>query len=322
MTPPQKRFLLACLLLLPMVFLAALAAGHGGLRVLGAFLDGDGAAAAILREIRLPRAVMAAAAGASLSGAGLVFQTVLRNPLSDPYILGVSGGSAIGVIAASLLGWSAVWQPALAFAGAVLAVAAILCAGMRKSGAELLLAGVMLNAFCGAVILFLISMLRSQELNTVLFWFLGDLGSASLAEALCLLAVTLAGGFVLHRLAPVLDVLLLGNDGARALGVNIPRSTALLLGTASLLTGACVAWAGPIGFVGLVVPQMLRLAFGVVHGFLLPASMLCGASFLILCDMGARSLPMLSGEIPIGAATALVGAPIFMAILFKGRNNA
>ncbi len=318
MSRTQKIFLLACLCLLPAVLAAGLAAGHGGTGLIAAFFEGDDAAKAIVGGIRLPRVILAAAAGAALSAAGLVFQTVLRNPLSDPYILGVSGGSAIGVIAAALLGLSAAWQPALAFAGAGSTVLAILSAGYRKSGAELLLAGVMLNAFCGAVILFLISLLRSRELGAVMFWFLGDLGSAGPAEAACLMLLTLAAGALLYRMAPVLDVLLLGNAGARALGVDIARSTALLLGIASLLTAACVAWAGPIGFVGLVVPQMLRCAFGARHGFLLPACLLCGAAFLVLCDTAARSLPM-TGEIPIGAATAMVGAPVFMFMLLRSK---
>ena len=318
MTSAQKRFLLACVALLPLIFLLGLAAGHGGFALLSALTGDDEAARAIVREIRLPRTLMAAAAGASLSAAGLVFQTVLRNPLSDPYILGVSGGSAIGVIAAALLGLSAAWQPALAFAGALLTVLAILAAGARKGGAELLLAGVMLNSFCGAVILFLISLLRSQELGAVMLWFLGDLGAATPAEACCQLLLALSCGAWLLRLAPVLDVLLLGSDGARTLGVDPARSNALLLGIASLLTAACVAWAGPIGFAGLVVPQMLRLAFGTRHGFLVPACMLCGAIFLILCDVLSRTLP-LTGEIPIGAATALIGAPVFMVLLMKGR---
>jgi iron complex transport system permease protein len=324
-----RRLLLVCLLLgggLAAAFWLGLSQGSsGGFRETWAVLSGaagpDSVDAAIIWRIRFPRVVLAAVVGATLALGGLVFQALLRNPLAEPYILGVSGGSAIGAIVAMLLGLSPFpGVTVAAFGGSMLTLLLLfgLAAGRLTANRDyLLLGGVMLNAFCGAVIMFLISLSLSSEVRHILFWLMGDLSMFTAAQLPLLLAV-LPSFILIFILARPLNLLLLGRESAASLGVNVRLVSNLLLVATTFMISVVVSHAGLIGFVGLVIPHILRLLLGVEHRLLVPASILGGAAYLILCDLLARTLP-LSGELPVGIITALIGAPLFILLLWKGR---
>lgn len=281
----------------------------------------DPTTAAIVREIRLPRVLLAAVTGATLALGGLVFQALLRNPLAEPYILGVSGGSAIGAIVGMLAGLAPFpGVTAAAFAGSMLVLLLLVTLsgrGMLAGREALLLGGVMLNAFCGAVIMFLISLSSREEVRHILFWLMGDLSMFTPAQLPMLLGVVPSFLLIL-ALARPLNLLLLGRDNAATLGVNVRLVSILLLFATTLMVSLVVCQSGLIGFVGLVVPHILRLLFGSDHRLLAPASILGGASYLIVCDLLARSLPA-QGEMPVGIVTALVGAPLFIFLLWRAR---
>jgi iron complex transport system permease protein len=282
---------------------------------------GSGAVADIVLRIRLPRVVLGALVGASLSVAGVLFQALLRNPLADPYILGVSGGAALGgilVLAAGGafgLGYAAV--PPAAFAGALLTLALLyLVVGGRGRlvPTTLLLTGVVFNAFASAAIVFTASLAGLFEGTRIFLWLIGNL-SAVRADVAGVVALVLAVGLACAiPLARELDLMALGEESAAQLGVNVERHRRVLLVATSLMVGAAVAVAGLVGFVGLIVPHLLRLALGPDHRLLVPASALAGGAFLVLCDALARTL-LPGRELPVGAITALAGGPLFLALL-------
>ncbi|RJX18919.1 MAG: iron ABC transporter permease [Desulfobulbus sp.] len=281
---------------------------------------GDSVAATIIWEIRFPRVILAAVTGATLALGGLVFQALLRNPLAEPYILGVSGGSAIGAIIALLAGLAPFPGMAMAaFAGSMLVLGLVLLLGTGRSRSRresLLLGGVMVNALCGAIIMFLISLARNTQVQHVLFWLMGDFSMFSREQLPLLLAV--APSFVvIYFLARPMNLLLLGRENAAAMGIDVRTVSNLLLIATTFMVSVVVCHSGLIGFVGLVVPHILRLVVGPDHRLLAPASILGGASYMILCDLLARSLPT-GGEMPVGIVTALVGAPLFIFLLWRG----
>ncbi|MBU0675172.1 MAG: iron ABC transporter permease [Proteobacteria bacterium] len=276
--------------------------------------------AVIIREIRIPRVFLAAVVGATLALGGLVFQALLRNPLAEPYILGVSGGSAIGAILAMLAGFSPFPGVALAaFAGSMVTLMLVLIPAARRREVinrdSLLLGGVMMNAFCGAMIMFLISISRSAEVHHILFWLMGDL-STSTREQLPILLTVLPSFCLIFLLARPMNLLLTGRENAAAMGVNVRRVTVLLLIATTFMVAVAVCQSGLIGFVGLVIPHVLRLLIGPDHRLLVPASILTGASFLVVCDLLARTLPA-TGEMPVGIVTAMIGAPLFIFLLWR-----
>ena len=275
--------------------------------------------ATIVRELRLPRALAAFAVGGLLAVAGALMQVLLRNPLADPYILGISGGAAVGALAAMLAGIAAFVSPA-AFAGAL--VSTLLVFGLARAGgarapwtaARLLLTGVVVAAGWGAVIALLLTIAPDAQVKGMLFWLIGDLSVTPLAlPALATLAVVLAGAFALAR---DLNVLARGEDVASALGVAVPRVTLALYVLAALATAAAVTTAGSVGFVGLVVPHALRLVIGNDQRALLPAAALAGGALLVLADTLARSV-VAPVQLPVGVITALVGVPVFLFLLGK-----
>lgn len=274
----------------------------------------------IVWQLRWPRVLLAATVGSSLSLGGLVFQALLRNPLAEPYILGVSGGSAVGAILGILAGFSLFPGLTLSsFVGSLAVLLLVLLLSNHKEGNSdsLLLGGVMVNAFCGAIIMFLISVSRTAQMQKIIFWLMGDLSSAGTASLPLLLGV-LPCFLVIFLLAQPLNLLLTGRDSASAMGVNVAAMMVVLLLTASLMVSLTVCHSGLIGFVGLTVPHVLRLIFGSDHRILVPACILTGASYLVLCDLLARSLPS-QGEMSVGIVTALVGAPLFILLLWRGR---
>lgn len=316
--------LLALLLLAALAF--GLVRGSSALPVVEvARALGRGTASAqatdIVLRVRLPRVLLGAAVGASLAVAGVLFQALLRNPLADPFVLGVSGGAALGGIAALSLGaafgFGAAAVPPAAFAGALIAIALLyLVAGPRGRIAptQLLLIGVIFNAFASAAIVFLASLAGLAEGASLFLWLIGSLSSLRI-EVAGWVALFLGLGLALAlRSARALNLLALGEESAQQLGIDIAREQRLLLLAASLMVGAAVAAAGLIGFVGLIIPHLLRLVLGPDHRLLLPASALVGAAFLVFCDTLARSLPG-GRELPVGAITALAGGPFFLWLL-------
>jgi iron complex transport system permease protein len=274
----------------------------------------------ILFSVRLPRIIFAGIVGASLSLGGVVFQAILRNPLADPYVLGISGGSALGAIIGILLGASSFYLgvPLLAFVGALATVFLVFVVAGGTRGPlldnSLLLSGVVVNAFFSAAILFFLSIVNSMELHSITFWLMGDLSRASTKE-ICLAAFCLIAGFVLlYVQARKLNLIVQGEDSALQLGVNVERTKQRLLIVTSLITAVAVSLAGIIGFVGIMVPHFMRLIFGSDHRLLLPVSVLFGASFLIVADTIAR-VAFAPAELPVGVITALCGAPYFIFLL-------
>ncbi|MFO7706840.1 MAG: iron ABC transporter permease [Desulfobacterales bacterium] len=319
---------LTLLLLLAAVVLLALSSGSGGeglLRSLAVVLGQgapDTAMETIIWRIRLPRALIAALAGGALSLGGLVFQALLRNPLAEPYILGVSGGSAIGAILGILLGLSRFpGVSACAFLGSLATLALIVAMSAGRSVLKndaLLLSGVMVNAFCAAVIMFLISITQDARLHNIIFWLMGDLSSADGRTAVILTAVLLPCFGAVFLFSHALNLLLMGNDMAQSMGLPLRSVTVLLLVVTSLMVSAVVSFSGLIGFVGLVIPHLLRFLLGPDHRILVPACILGGGAYLTLCDVLARVLPE-QGEMPAGVITALIGAPLFIFLLRRTR---
>jgi len=282
----------------------------------------DSVLEAIIWRIRLPRVILAALVGATLSLGGLVFQALLRNPLAEPYILGISGGSAIGAILGIIIGLS--YFPGvsiMAFTGSIgtLVMLLIMSPGqavLKKD--SLLLSGVMVNAFCSAVIMFLISMTRDARLHNIMFWLMGDLSTADI-EQVCFLAAALLPCFILiFWLSNIMNLLLMGRDMAQTMGVNVKIVTLTLLITTSFMVSTTVSYCGLIGFVGLVIPHLFRLILGSDHRILVPACVLGGGAYMVVCDLLAKILPS-QGEIPAGVITALIGAPLFIFLLKRSR---
>jgi len=282
--------------------------------------QGSSTAAAIVWRIRLPRVLLAGLVGAILATGGLVFQAILRNPLAEPYILGVSGGSAIGAILGILAGLSAFPGIALsAFGGsmAVLFVVLLLAGGASGRKDALLLGGVMMNAFSGAVIMFMVAISRSSEMRQIFYWLMGDLSMATPGQ-LWIPALALPGLLAVFLLARPMNLLLLGRESAESMGVDVRRLTLVLLVLTSFTVSLAVCQSGLVGFVGLLVPHLFRLLLGSDHRLLVPACVLGGGGYLVLCDTLARTLPP-EGEMPVGIVTALIGAPLFIALLWRSR---
>lgn len=273
---------------------------------------------AIIWQIRLPRVLLAALVGATLSLGGLVFQAILRNPLAEPYILGISGGAAIGAIIGILLGLSRFpGVSLLAFAGSMATLLLILVMASDKTILKkdsLLLSGVMVNAFCSAVIMFLISMTQDSRLHNIIFWLMGDLSVADLGQTFSLAIVLLPCFIIIFYYSNVMNLLLMGQEQAKAMGVNVKLVIFILLAITSLMVSSTVSYCGLLGFVGLVMPHLLRIILGPDHRVLVPACILGGGAFMVLCDLLARTLPE-QGEMPAGVITALIGAPLFIYLL-------
>jgi iron complex transport system permease protein len=305
----------------------ALAVAVGPSTVSWRDLSGSGPAAELARavvfDVRLPRALAAAALGGALALAGTAFQALLRNPLADPYVLGVSGGAGLGGVLALLAGAPAVLVPAGAFLGALgalVAVERIATADGALSVYTLLLTGAIFNAFAAACLFFLQSVASLEELHAIVFYLMGRIPALGAGAQLAIAAVTLAVGARLFARARAFDALGFGEEGAAQLGVDVEALKRETFVLGSLLTAFAVAHAGMIGFVGLVVPHLLRLLWGPDHRLLLPASLFGGAAFLVLSDLAARTA-LAPRELPVGVVTALVGGPFFLAVLRRRRRS-
>ncbi len=277
----------------------------------------------LVLELRLPRAVAAFAVGGLLALAGALMQVLLRNPLADPYILGISGGAACAALGAMLLGLGGAWISGSAFAGALLAMVLVFVLGRSDgdwSPTRLLLTGVVIAAGWGALISFLLATSPDRRLPGMLFWLMGDLGAGTATGPGFGLAVLLAGLAVSLLIAGQLNVLAHGDLAARSLGVELARLRGAVYLLASLLTASAVTLAGTIGFVGLVTPHMLRLVGLTDHRRLLPACVLLGGTLLLFADTAARSL-LAPRQLPTGVVTAMIGVPLFLYLLRRGNGG-
>ncbi len=286
----------------------------------------EGSDTRLFVSLRIPRVALAALVGAALAASGGTLQALLRNPLADPFVLGVSGGAALGATVALAFGLSALpFLPGvggLALLGALGAMALVLTVGRLARGevaTTTLLAGVIFNAFALAAIIFIKALVAPDKLGEILFWLVGSLGLY--VETSTLLgtgAVVLAAIGVQVALAPRLNLLMLGEEDAQSLGVNVARTRLWLLVAASVAVAAAASLTGLIGFVGLLVPQLVRLTLGEDLRLSLPASALLGAAFLVLADMAARLLlRVFHTEPPVGVITALLGGPLFLVLMTR-----
>lgn len=300
--------------------LASLAIGSTQISLAGLWeiLAGNrsGIDAQIVTELRWPRTATAFLTGALLSLSGVLMQVLLRNPLADPYILGISGGAATGALLAITLGIGSQWGDSAAFIGAMFSMLVVYLLSRsrhRDHGNNLLLTGVVMAAGWGAAINLLLILADAQTVHSMLFWLMGDLSSAGLPStwSLLLLIISLLISWLLAR---DLNLLSQGEHKAMSLGspVGLVRKISFII--AALCTAVAVSMAGTIGFVGLVVPHLLRLSIGSNHRLLLPASVLTGGSLLTFADMGARTM-LAPQQLPVGMITAMLGVPIFLYLL-------
>lgn len=288
------------------------------------------AQARILFEVRLPRVLLAAILGGALTVSGIVFQALLRNPLADPYVLGVSGGASIGGVTALLMGLGTgagllakLGVPAFAFMGALgalILIEWIATVGGRLTVHTILLTGVIFNAFSGALIYFIQSIASLEQLHAIVFYLMGSVPFFGYDMIAVLAVASILVTVALFAMARDFNVLTLGEESAMQLGVDVERIKRRTFILGSLLTGLSVSVAGMIGFVGLVVPHWLRILFGPDHRLLLPAGFLGGAAFLVLADLVSRVVAA-PNEIPVGVVTALVGGPFFLYLLRRRRGE-
>jgi iron complex transport system permease protein len=285
-------------------------------RVFGAMTEnGATLESQILLELRLPRSLAAFTTGGLLALSGVIMQVLLRNPLADPYILGISGGAAVAALGTILAGVSSIWIPQAAFLGAllsILVVFGIASAGGYWSVSRLLLTGVVVSAGWGAVINVLLTSSSSNNVQSMLFWLMGDLSQSRVSFWHSL--VLICGLSVCLGLSRTLNVLIKGELSAQSLGVNIKAIRIVLYFTASVLTASAVTIAGSVGFVGLIIPHLLRLLGARDHRMLLPGAALLGGCFLVTADTLARTL-LAPQQLPVGVVTAMIGVPLFLIIL-------
>jgi iron complex transport system permease protein len=279
---------------------------------------GHSEASVIVREIRLPRILLAALVGAALAVAGTVLQALLRNPLADPYVLGISSGAALGAIVALWVGGRvAAASPAVAFGGALVTMMWVYLLGRRAgrlASYTLVLAGVVTASFLSAIILFVLTLLSARDVRGVAFWLMGDLSLVTGSQLQVLFPAIILAIAGLYIYSKDLNVLLLGGEEAAHLGVNVRRVETAVYILASLLTGLAVSVSGAIGYLGLLVPHLGRMSVGSDHRALLPTAALGGAIVLVLSDMVARTV-IAPAELPVGAVTAVAGAPVFIYLL-------
>jgi iron complex transport system permease protein len=326
MVPASRRRTWVLPLLALALFAAfALALSVGSVPVSAAQLwqivtGGDaGMAGEVVTSLRLPRALAAAACGGLLALAGALMQVLLRNPLADPYVLGISGGAAVGALLAMLAGVTTALLELSAFAGALGAMLLVFGLAHGEGGrtsTRLLLTGVIVSAGCGAAVSFILAVASEQSLRGMLFWLMGDAGAAG-HPGLAVLTL-IAGVIVCAPLARDLNLLARGDFTAQTLGVPVAKLRLMIHLIASALTAVAVTTVGSVGFVGLIVPHLMRLALGNDQRLLLPASVLAGAILLLLADTAARTV-IAPAQLPVGVLTALLGVPVFLFLLNRHR---
>jgi iron complex transport system permease protein len=301
------------------VLLAAvllLATGLGSERI--SFLEMTQQQRTILFDIRLPRVLLGACVGASLAVAGASLQALLRNPLAEPYLLGVSNGAALGTMLAFVFFESFVLaRPIMAFAGAGVATVVVYQMARGRAGMNverLVLSGVIVTTFLSSIIVLLTGLLDAARLRGFTFWLLGDLSQATWTGFYLTIAAAVLGTILLTSQSRALNLMMIGERDAMDFGVEVGRVRLMVFGTSSLLVGTAVAASGSVGYVGLIVPHLVRLAAGSDNRVVVPCSAIVGAAFVVLADTFARTA-IAPRELPVGAITALIGAPVFIYLL-------
>ena len=301
-------------MLLAAVLLLAAAVGSEQLN----FFDPSTQDRAILFDIRLPRILLAACVGASLAAAGAGLQALLRNPLAEPYLLGVSNGAALGTMLAFVFFEQLIFaRPLLAFAGALAATLVVYQMAGSRAGMNverLVLSGVIVTTFLSSIIVLLTSLLDAARLRGFTFWLLGDLSQATMQGVYLTLGAAVIGTVVLTSQARPLNLMMIGERDAMDFGVEVGRVRLVVFGMSGLLVGTAVASSGSVGYVGLIVPHLVRLASGSDNRSVIPFSAIAGAIFVVLADTTARTV-ISPRELPVGAITALIGAPMFIYLL-------
>jgi len=320
-----RRDLLATLaILVAALFVASLLAGEVAIPLRDLFGGGQTAGGLILRELRLPRAILAVLVGGTLGLCGAAMQGLLRNPLAEPGVLGVSGCAAVGAVLAFYFGWAAAFPlllPVGGIIGALLAVALLYALAGGAGLLTLLLAGAALNSLAGALIALLLNLAPSPyAIYEVLFWLMGSLTDRSMAQVGLALPGILLGGALLLGTRRALDALSLGEDAARSLGFSLGAVRLRLVLGSALAVGAAVAVSGAIGFVGLVVPHLMRPLAGRLPGAVLLPSALAGAALLLAADLAVRLIPTAT-ELRLGVLTSLIGAPFFILLVLRMRRQ-
>jgi iron complex transport system permease protein len=326
------RTLLVCagmFLLLVIVFVISSVIGAQRLSLSGALCALTGKARcslsaeerAILFDIRVPRILLAGAVGTCLAAAGAAYQALLRNPLAEPYLLGVSNGAAVGTMVALVFFAAHEWsRPVMAFGGAIAATFLVYRLARGRAGASperLILAGVIVTTFLSSAIVFITTIMDATRIRSFTFWLLGDLSGTTSSLLTVAFIAAAVGVIALVMNARALNLMMLGERDAFDLGVEIGRVRLIVFAAASLLVGASVASSGSVGYVGLVVPHLVRLSFGSDNRLVIPAAAIAGATFVIVADTVARTV-IAPRELPVGAITALIGAPLFVYLLKRG----
>jgi iron complex transport system permease protein len=315
----DKRAKIALLLLAALGVSLAAAVAFGSERL--SFLDLTAEQRVILFDIRIPRVLLAAAVGASLAAAGAGLQSLLRNPLAEPYLLGVSNGAALGTMLGFVFFENVEWsRPVLAFAGAGAATFAVYRMAQGRAGMNverLVLSGVIVTTFLSSIIVMLTSLLDAAKLRSFTFWLLGDLSQSTVSGVYVAMAVALAGTAVLASQARALNLMMIGERDAFDLGVEVGRVRLIVFTAVGAMVGSTVAASGSVGYVGLIVPHLIRLASGSDNRLVVPFSAVAGAVFVVTADLVARTA-IAPRELPVGAITALIGAPLFIYLLRRG----
>ena len=332
-----RRTIIVCLALLAALLLAIVGASVIGAERLPitsslcALFTGGGSScgltseqSAILFDIRLPRILLAASVGASLATAGAGYQALLRNPLAEPYLLGISNGAAVGTMVALVFfgtNQENEWlRPVMAFVGALASTFVVYRLARGRTGTspeKLILAGVIVTTFLSSAIVFITAMMDATRIRSFTFWLLGDLSGASSSLLTVAIVAAVIGAVLLTLHARSLNLLMLGERDAFDLGVEVERVRLTVFLAASLLVGASVASSGSVGYVGLVIPHLVRLSIGSDNRTMIPAAAFAGALFVIVADTVARTV-IAPRELPVGAITALIGAPLFVYLLRRG----
>jgi len=312
----NRRLFTWFLLTVALLFALLLAPSFGSERL--SIFDLSETQAAIFFDIRFPRVLLGACVGASLASAGASLQALLRNPLAEPYLLGVSNGAALGTMIAFVFFEQFVFaRPLLAFAGAGLATFTVYQMARSRAGMNverLVLSGVIVTTFLSSIIVLLTSLLDAARLRGFTFWLLGDLSQATMNGFYMTLAGVVIGAIVLTSQARPLNLMMIGERDALDFGVEVGRVRMIVFAMASLLVGTAVAASGSVGYVGLIVPHLVRLAIGSDNRLVIPFSAIAGAIFVVLADTVARTA-IAPRELPVGAVTALIGAPMFIYLL-------
>ena len=312
----ESRLKIAFILvfLLAIVFVIATAVGSEQL----SFFNLTDQQRTILFDIRIPRVLLGACVGAALAVSGAALQSLLRNPLAEPYLLGVSNGAALGTMLAFVFFEQFEWsRPLLAFAGAGIATFAVYQMAKSRTGMNverLVLSGVIVTTFLSSILVLLTSLLDATKLRSFTFWLLGDLSQATINGVYLTLAVSVVGTIILSSQAKSLNLLMIGERDAFDLGVEVGRVRLIVFVVVSVLVGSTVAASGSVGYVGLIVPHLVRLAVGSDNRLVVPFSAVAGAIFVVLADTVARTA-IAPRELPVGAITALIGAPLFIYLL-------